>query len=60
MLLLAIILSDCTSLLMGGAACSRYQAYWYSHRSNEFNAAQRLRCVPGMFNSSEVKVFHPT
>ena len=21
---------------------------------------QRLRCVPGMLNSSEVKVFHPT
>jgi len=21
---------------------------------------QRLRCVPGMFNSSEVEVFHPT
>jgi hypothetical protein len=21
---------------------------------------QRLRCVPGTFNSSEVKVFHPT
>jgi hypothetical protein len=31
---------------MGGTACSRYQAYWYSHRSNEFNAAQRLRSIP--------------
>lgn len=30
---------------MGGTACSRYQAYWYSHRSNEFNAAQRLRSI---------------
>jgi hypothetical protein len=44
MLLVAIILSDCTSLLMG-APPARGVKLWYSHRSNEINAAQRLRSI---------------
>jgi hypothetical protein len=60
MLLVAIIVDPTARVYSFEAPADRKEAVGTPTPATNSMPRQRLRCVPGMLSSSEVKVFHPT
>jgi hypothetical protein len=60
MFLVAIIVDPTAQVYSFEAPADRKEVVGTPTPATNSMPRQRLRCVPGMLNSSEVKVFHPT